>query len=334
MPTNHPIIVVLDDFERSAHTFAPAKAWAAIESNAMVHVHTSSLRGAPLIAAIEDAQVIVLMRDRTPIDEALLAQLPRLKYIVFTGARNGLIDMAAVTKRGIHVSYTEFGPSKDATAELTIALLLASFKRLDLHLQTAGSARVDAWRPGPVFQMPKLVRGATLGLIGLGAIGSKVATIAQAMGMPIVTWSPNMTPERAQAQSAKAVSLPELLATSDVVSLHMVLAPATRHLIAKDRLLQMKKGAVLINTSRSGLIDETALIAALSSGHLSCAAVDVFDVEPVPVDYPLTKAPNVITTPHLGFVIEPVYENFWAGVTEALQAWLSNQVLPRPYLGD
>lgn len=267
MQKNNPVIVVLDDFEQSAYAFAPIGAWAAIESKAIVRMYSAPMRGAALIDAIKDADVLVLMRDRTPIDEALLAQLPLLKAIVFTGARNGQIDMTAVTKRGIRVSCTEFGPSKDATAELTIALLLASFKRLDLHLQTAGSTRPDAWRPGPIFKMPRLVRGATLGLIGLGAIGSKVANIALAMGMHIITWSPNMTPQRAQAQSAKSVSLDGLLASSDIVSLHLVLAPSTRHLIAKDRLSQMKKGAVLINTSRSGLIDEKALFNALSDGQ-------------------------------------------------------------------
>jgi phosphoglycerate dehydrogenase-like enzyme len=326
-----PQIVVLDDYERSAEQYMD---WVPIRAQADVQIHQQPLKGELLVAAIKSADVVVLIRDRTPFSAALLAQLPVLKYLVFTGGRNGLLDVAALKARGIPVSHTEFGPSKDATAELTIALLMAAMKRLDLVLQTAGKSGLQSWRPGDAkgqFVMPRLLSGATLGLVGLGAIGGKVAQIALALGMKVQTWSPNMTVERAAGLGVQFASLDDLLATSDAISLHLVLAPSTRHIVNAARLGQMKSSAVLINTSRSGLVDEGALAEALAKGKIAAAATDVFDVEPVPMGYPLTQAPNMITTPHLGFVCDPVYQNFWSGVNEALTAWLISQPLPRPY---
>jgi phosphoglycerate dehydrogenase-like enzyme len=141
-----------------------------------------------------------------------------------------------------------------------------------------------------------------------------------------------MTPERAAEHGVEFVALDQLIATSDAISLHLVLAASTRHIMNTERLAQMKPSAVLVNTSRSGLVDEQALAIALKEGRISAAAVDVFDVEPVPKGYALTQVPNLISTPHLGFVCEPVYENFWSGVSEALTAWLNKRPLPRPYV--
>jgi phosphoglycerate dehydrogenase-like enzyme len=328
---NKPQIVVLDDYECSAEQYMD---WAAIRALADVQMHHQPLIGEALVAAAKHAQVVVLIRDRTPFTAALLARLPALKYLVFTGGRNGLLDVAALKARGIPVSHTEFGPSKDATAELTIALLMAAMKRMDLVLQTAGKSGLRSWRPGNAqgqFVMPRLLSGATLGLVGLGAIGGKVAHVAKALGMKVQTWSPNMTAERAASHGVQFAPLDELMASSDAISLHLVLAPTTKHIVNAARLAQMKASAVLINTSRSGLVDELALAAALASGQIAAAATDVFDVEPVPAGYPLVQAPNMITTPHLGFVCEPVYQNFWSGVNEALTAWLHDKPLPRPY---
>ncbi len=326
-----PQIVVLDDYERSAEQYMD---WAPIRMRADVQMYQHPLIGDALVAAIKNAQVVVLIRDRTPFTAALLAQLPALKYLVFTGGRNGLLDVTALKARGIPISHTEFGPSKDATAELTIALLMAAMKRMDLVLQTAGKSGLQSWRPGNTagqFVMPRLLSGAMLGLVGLGAIGGKVAHVAKALGMKVQTWSPNMTAERAANHGVQFAPLDELMATSDAVSLHLVLAASTKHIVNSARLAQMKSSAVLINTSRSGLVDEAALAIALAQGQIAAAATDVFDVEPVPAGYPLVQAPNMITTPHLGFVCEPVYQNFWSGVNEALMAWLSNKPLPRPY---
>jgi phosphoglycerate dehydrogenase-like enzyme len=325
---SQPNIVVLDDYERSAERMMD---WAAIKAQAKVTMHQAPLVGEALVSAIVDADVLVLIRDRTPITKALVAQLPRLKYLIFTGGRNGLLDTAALASRGIPVSHTAFGPSKDATVELTIALLMAATKRVDLVLQTAGKDGVASWRPSS-FVMPRLLNGSTLGLIGLGAIGAKVASVAKALGMQVQAWSPNMTPERAAEHGVAFVGLDQLITTSDAISLHLVLAASTRHIMNAERLAKMKPSAVLVNTSRSGLVDEQALAQALNEKRISAAAVDVFDVEPVPKGYALTQAPNLISTPHLGFVCEPVYENFWAGVNEALTAWLNKAPLPRPYV--
>jgi phosphoglycerate dehydrogenase-like enzyme len=326
-----PQIVVLDDYERSAEQYMN---WAPIRAQADVQIYQQPLIGDALIEAIKRAAVVVLIRDRTPFTAALLSKLPLLKYLVFTGGRNGLLDVAALKARGIPVSHTEFGPSKDATAELTIALLMAAMKRLDLVLQTAGKSGLQSWRPGNArgqFVMPRLLNGATLGLVGLGAIGAKVAHVAKALGMKVQAWSPNMTAERAQSHGVEFASLDSLMATSDAISLHLVLAASTKHIVNATRLSQMKSSAVLINTSRSGLVDELALANALSAGQIAAAATDVFDIEPVPAGYSLVQAPNLLTTPHLGFVCEPVYQNFWSGVNEALTAWLDNKPLPRPY---
>jgi phosphoglycerate dehydrogenase-like enzyme len=332
--SNRPHIVVLDDYERSAEQYLD---WAMIRQQASVSLHQEPLVGERLIVALKTADVVILIRDRTPFTKALIDQLPMLKYVVFTGGRNNLIDMNALNARSIPVSHTEFGPSKEATAELTIALLMATMKRLDLVLQTAGKvnqAGTQSWRPGNVdgqFVMPRLLNGATLGLVGLGSIGTKVAEVAKALGMNVQTWSPNMTQERAASHGVNYAPLDELFATSDAISLHLVLAATTKHIVNAKCLAQMKPTAVLINTSRSGLVDEVALANALTNRQLASAATDVFDVEPVPFGYPLVQAPNLITTPHLGFVCDPVYRNFWVGVDQAITAWLAGQPLPRPY---
>jgi phosphoglycerate dehydrogenase-like enzyme len=334
--TSRPQVVILDDYERSAKRMAD---WTSINAKADVRVYEQPLIGQALVDAIKIAQVLVLVRDRTPVTKALLDQLPHLKYLIFTGARNGLLDTTALAARAIPVSHTEFGPSKEATAELTIALLMAAMKRFDLVLQTAGKLGADSWRPAGgsganagEFVMPRLLNGAVLGLIGLGSIGSKVASVAKVLGMQVKAWSPNMTPDRASSLGVEYTSLDSLLTTSDVVSLHLVLAASTRHIMNEQRLGLMKSSAVLINTSRSGLVDEQALAQALKRGQIAAAAVDVFDVEPVPPRYPLTQAPNLISTPHLGFVCQPVYEKFWVGVTQALSAWLEGEPLPRLYV--
>jgi phosphoglycerate dehydrogenase-like enzyme len=336
-----PLVVVLDDFENASTRYAPQNSWAVLKDHVDVKIYTEPLRGPALVQALKDAHIVVLVRDRTPFLSELINKLSNLRYVIFTGARNNLLDAKLLKERLIPVSSTETGPSKEATAELTIGLLLACYKRLDRHLQTAGTSIVDSWRPGPEFILPRLIHGSTLGLVGLGGIGSKVCSIALAMGMKVNAWSPNLTPQRAQSVGAKAVSFETLLTDSDAISLHLVLSAATRGLFGAREFAQMKQGSVFINTSRSGLVDESALINALNSQHLRAAGIDVFDTEPVPAQYPLTNANNFISTPHLGFVCEDSMQQFWSGVTQAIKVWLTvrdlsyqEQIvqLPRPYL--
>jgi phosphoglycerate dehydrogenase-like enzyme len=316
-----PRVVVLDDYEESLRKTAD---WGPVEALADVSFHVERLRGDALMKAIGDAEAIVVVRDRTPFKAELIARLPKLKLFVFTGARNTQFDAAAMAARGILVGCTEMGESKASTAELTWALILAAAKRLEAYM---GLVRKGGWRDaGP---LPAVLAGERLGVVGYGGIGARVGKVGQAFGMDVVTWSPNMTPERASAGGTTAVSLEELLATSKVVSLHLVPAEATRKLINAPRLASMRPDSILVNTARAALIDMAALPGALDAGRPSIAALDVYDDEPLARDSPLAKRANVVLTPHLGFVNDPVFGKFGPGVVENLLAWLQGKPITR-----
>ena len=318
-----PKIVVLGDLEQGLRRLGN---WQTVDAQADVTAHHLPLQGSELVAALHDADVAVLVRDRTPFDAALLAQLPKLRYLVFTGSRNSTIDLAAFEARGVPVSHTEWGPSKDSTCELTWALILAATRQLE---QQTALLRRGQWRSSTAEPLAGVLHGQTLGLIGLGEIGGRVAKVGQALGMKVVTWSPRMTAERATEKGATFVPLDELLATSKVVSLHLVATASTTKLLNADKLALMQADSLLVNTSRSALVDSAALVKALEKGQPGFAALDVFDTEPLPLSDPLRQLPNVLLTPHLGFVTEPVYQRFAAGVTECLEAWLAGKTLVR-----
>ena len=267
----------------------------------------------------------MLVRDRTPFRADLIERLPKLRYVIFTGARNTALDTAALAARGIPVSHTDWGPSKESTCELTWALILAASKRLEAKFAVM---RAGGWRDDR--PLPSVLAGERIGLIGLGEIGGRVARVASAFGMQVIAWSPRMTPERAADKGATAVSLEELLSTSKVVSLHLVPTDQTRRLLNAERLARMREDAILVNTSRSALIDMPSLLAALRAGRPAMAALDVYDEEPLAADHPLRSLPNVVLTPHIGFVSQPVFEAFARGVTECLQAWLRDEPIVRP----
>jgi phosphoglycerate dehydrogenase-like enzyme len=316
-----PKVVVLDDYERSLRRTAD---WSAVDARADVKVYHERLRGAALLDAIADADAIVVVRDRTPLKAELLEKLPKLKLFLFTGARNTQYDAAALKARGIPVGSTEMGDSKASTTEITWALILAAAKRLEAY---TALVRKGGWRDeGP---LPSTLAGERLGVIGLGSIGSRVAQVGKAFGMEVAAWSPHMTPERAEQGGAKAVSLEELLATSKVVTLHLVPSAETRKLLDAKRLATMRKDSILVNTARSALVDMAALAQALAEGRPGMAALDVYDDEPVPADFPLAKRANVVLTPHLGFVNEPVFAKFGPGVVANLLAWLDGKPLAR-----
>jgi phosphoglycerate dehydrogenase-like enzyme len=315
--------VVVGDTEQALRRLGN---WQTIEGHAQVSMHAGPLSGQPLVDALKDADAVVLLRDRTPFDAALLAQLPKLRYVIFTGSRNSTIDLPALAARGIPVSCTDWGPSKDSTCEMTWSLILGAARQLE---QQTALLRHGQWRSGTAEPLARVLHGQTLGLIGLGEIGGRVAKVGQALGMDVITWSPRMTPERAAAQGVTAVSLEDLLTRSHVVSLHLVVTPATRHLLNAERLALMRPDSLLVNTSRSALIDSTALVKALEKGRPGFAALDVFDVEPLPLNDPLRQLSNVLLTPHLGFVAEPVFQRFADGVTECLEAWLAGKPLAR-----
>jgi phosphoglycerate dehydrogenase-like enzyme len=329
-------IVVLDDWEQNFKKQTTSQAdWQVIDANASVTIHSDTLRGSALVEALQHADAVVLMRDRTPLKADFIAQLSNLKYVVFTGTRNTQIDFEALAVRGILVGCTAFGPSKENTCEITWGLILGAVKQLETNFALM---RNGQWRDASGTQPMAILSGQRLGVIGLGEIGGRVAQVGLAFGMEVVCWSPNMTPERAAAKGVKSVSLDELLTTSKVVSLHIVPSPATKHFMNAERLGLMRSDAVLVNTSRATLIDMDALQASLvkaALGQSGCgfAGIDVYDEEPVPADHPLRKLSNALLTPHVGFVCEPVFKNFDNGVAECLAAWVQGKPLVRVTTG-
>lgn len=320
---NLPNVVILGDYERALRRFSN---WTKVDQLCQIAIYHEPLYGEALYEAVKDADVIVLVRDRTPINEALIARLPKLKLFMFTGKRNGTLDASALISRNIPIACTPGGPSKETTTELTWALILGASKQLLTQNHLVRSA---SWRDE--LSVLPMLSGERLGIIGLGSIGSSVARVGKAFGMELVTWSPNMTAERAAAQDAKSVSLEELLKTSKVVSLHLVAGPNTKGLIGAEALAMMRPDAVLVNTSRSALIDTQALQDALAVGRPGQAAIDVFDTEPLPANDILRNTPNLLTTPHLGFVAEPVFAMFSKGIVDTLEAWVDQKPIPHPF---
>jgi len=319
-----PSIVILGDYERALRRFSN---WDALEQKATLTIHHEPLREDALYEAVKDADAIAIVRDRAPLNEAMIARLPKLKFLMFTGERNGTLEASALVARNIPMACSPGGPSKETTAELTWALILGASKRLveQNHLLASGG-----WRD-QLSVLPMLA-GERLGVMGLGSIGSRVARVGAAFGMEVVTWSPRMTPERAAAENAKSVSLDELLKTSKIVTMHLVAGPGTKGLISADQLALMRSDSILVNTSRAALINMGDLQKALALGRPGQAAIDVFDVEPLPEKDPLRNTPNLLATPHLGFIAEPIFATFAKGIIETLEAWLDQKPVPHPFL--
>ena len=318
-----PNIVILGDYERALRRFSN---WDKLDALGKLTIHHEPLRDEALYEAVKDADAIAIVRDRAPLNEAMIARLPKLKFLMFTGERNGTLDSAALIARNIPIGVTPGGPSKETTAELTWALILGASKRLVEENKLISSG---GWRDE--LSVLPMLSGERLGVMGLGSIGSRVARVGAAFGMEIVTWSPRMTPERAATENAKSVSLEELLKTSKIVTMHLVAGPGTKGLISADQLALMRPDSILVNTSRSALINMADLQTALKSGRPGQAAVDVFDIEPLPENDPLRNTPNLLVTPHLGFIAEPIFETFSKGITATLEAWLEDRPIPYPF---
>jgi phosphoglycerate dehydrogenase-like enzyme len=315
-----PRIAVCDDYERA---LAFGADWDTIRSRAEVVVFDRPFGGRQqAIEALADFDAVCLVRERTPFPAEVVAALPRLKFLAFTGERNLAVDHLAAAGRGIPVSFTPFGPSKSSTAELTWALILAAAKRVTV---ADAGVRRGHWRGdahGAAYPLPVNLEGERLGLVGLGQIGSRVAAVGRAFGMEVVAWSPNLDNERAQAGGATRVSKEELFETSAIVSLHLVLSDRTRGIVGSADLARMRSDAVLVNTSRAALVDEAALIEALGRGRPGLAGLDVFGIEPLPAGAPVVSLPNTVLTPHLGYVNDKVFAAFRQGLADALLAWL------------
>jgi phosphoglycerate dehydrogenase-like enzyme len=308
-----PRCVILDDYQDAALRSAD---WSALEGRVRVEPLREHLSPEQLPAAIGDAEIVVAMRERTRFDAATLAKLPALKLLITTAMRNASIDMAATKARGITVCGTPSVPNP--TPELAWGLLLALARQIPQEHANlrAGGAQ---WQTSLGFDLARK----TIGIIGLGNIGQVIARYARAFDMSVLAWSPNLTAERCEAAGARlAPSLDALMAESDVVTLHMVLAPSTRGMIGAREIGLMKPGALLMNTSRGPLVDAAALQAALREGRIGGAAVDVFEEEPLPADSPWRSLPNLVTTPHLGYVSADNYRKYFTGVVEDIDGWL------------
>jgi len=312
-------IVVIDDFENALSIL---KNSSVVQEKATIDIYSDRLLGDDLLKALKPADVLVMNRDRTPLRKPLIDQLPNLKYVVFTGSRNLLVDYDVLEQKNIPISFTEFGPSKETTVELTWALILAAYKRVSEQSDLITQGK---WRNNHSV-LPALI-GERLGVLGLGNIGAKVAKVGVAFGMDVVTWSPNMTPERAAQHGVTAVSKEELLSTSKIVTLHLVPGETTRGIINADTLSLMRKDSLIVNTSRSTLINTQDLVLALKNGQPGMAALDVYDDEPLPMDHPFRQLSNILMTPHLGFVSEPVYKRLSQGALMAVEAWLKGDTL-------
>jgi phosphoglycerate dehydrogenase-like enzyme len=253
------------------------------------------------------------MRERTPLPRTVIERLPQLKLIVSTGPRNASIDMAAAEEMGIRVTGT--GYRSTPTIEMTWALILASARHI---VRESNSVRNGGWQTS----VGRELDGRVLGVLGLGNIGGQVARIGLAFGMKLIAWSQNLTPEIAAAAGATLVTKDELFRQADVVSIHLILSRRTRGLVGAADLALMKPTSWLINTSRGPIVDESALIQALSSRVIAGAALDVYDAEPLPADHPFRTLDNVLATPHLGYVGEDLYRTFYGDAAISIGAWL------------
>lgn len=255
---------------------------------------------------------ILAMRERTPFPRSLIERLPNLKLLITTGERNRGIDAAACAERGITFSGT---PSFGApTVEITWGLIISLARKFPSE---TASLRDLKWQSG----LGTTLEGKTLGVVGLGKLGSKVAKVGQALGMKVIAWSQNLTDETAAAQGATRVDKATLFAEADVVTLHLILSERSRGVVGAAELAAMKPTAFLVNTSRGPLVDQDALIAALKGGKIAGAGIDVFDIEPLPAGHPILGAPNTLLTPHLGYSTEENYRRYFAGAVEAIEAF-------------
>jgi phosphoglycerate dehydrogenase-like enzyme len=304
-------IAILDDYQQVALSFVD---WSPVQEKAALTVFSDTIADEnALVQRLFPFQVVCVMRERTPFPRRLLEQLPNLKLIVSTGQRNASIDMTAAAELGIAIAPT--GYYGGGAPELTWGLLLA----LARHIPAENLAlRSGGWQ----HSIGTDLKGKTIGIVGLGHIGSQIASYARAFDMNIFAWSENLTIEKASTAGATLVSKDALFSHSDFISIHLLLSPRSKGIITAKELGLMKPTAFLINTSRGPLIDEPALISALQQKKIAGAALDVFDQEPLPLDHPFRKLENVLCTPHIGYVTADTYRIFYQDTVKAIMEWL------------
>ncbi|CAH0343168.1 D-2-hydroxyacid dehydrogenase family protein [Rhizobium sp. CECT 9324] len=304
-------IAILDDYQDVALSLAD---WSLLGNDCeIVRFDRNMVSEDDAVRALAGFDVLCLMRERMALPASLISRLPLLKLIVVTGARVRTIDMDAAVACGVTVCHTHAGESTYATPELAWGLILSlarSIPEEDARVHQGGWQRT----------IGSVIGGKTLGLVGLGKLGSRMVPIAKAFGMNVIAWSENLTEERAAEVGARRVDKETLFRDADVVSLHLILGERSRHIVSRHEIGLMKPGAYLINTSRGPLIEEKALLDALHGGRIK-AGLDVFDIEPLPIDHPLRTAPNTVLTPHLGYVTEGAYTAFYRDAVENIAQW-------------
>jgi phosphoglycerate dehydrogenase-like enzyme len=305
-------VAILDDYQEAALRLAD---WASLHPQAQITaINTHIADREALAKRLHDCDAVVAMRERTPFPDALFQRLPNLKLLVTAGMRNAAIDLEAAQARGIAVCGTDMLPYP--TAELAWGLILALARNI---AREDRAMREGGWQTTIGIGL----RGKTLGLLGLGKLGTQVGAIGKAFGMNIIAWSQNLDETRAAAAGARRVDKAALFADSDIVSVHLVLGERTRGLVGREDLARMKKTAFLVNTSRGPIVDEAALIAALAERRIAGAAIDVYDAEPLPADHKLRGLANTVLTPHLGYVTEENYRLVYGQAVEAIAAYLA-----------
>jgi phosphoglycerate dehydrogenase-like enzyme len=312
--TNVIRVAILDDYQNVSLEMADWSPFAGRAAITVFNDHLSDFDA--VVERLLPFDVLCVMRERTPLPQAVIERLPRLKLIASTGLRNAAIDVEAAAERGIEVAHT--GYDGRPTIEMTWALILASMRHVALenaHLRAGGWQRT----------MGDSLYGKTLGVLGLGNIGSEVARIGLAFGMEVIAWSQNLTADKAHACGARLVSNEELFRNADIVTIHIVLSERTKGLVGAAELRAMKPSARLINTSRGPIVDEPALIDVLRERRIAGAALDVFDIEPLPTDHPFRSFDNVLCTPHIGYVARDLYRTFYGDTVKNITRWLGDR---------
>jgi phosphoglycerate dehydrogenase-like enzyme len=304
-------VALLDDFQDVGRTIGP---WSRLGDRAQVTAFTATIAGEDaLAAALEPFGVIVAMRERTAFRRSLIERLPNLRLLVTTGMTNAAIDLAALRDQGVTVCGT--GSSVAPTLELTWALILAVSRHVceeDFAIRSGGWQHTIG---------PELA-GRTLGLVGLGRIGTLMVPVAQAFGMEVIAWSQHLSAADARAAGAQRVEKAALFGRADFVSIHYKLSERSVGIVGAAEIEAMKRTAFLVNTSRGPLVDLDALLAALRGGRIGGAALDVYDEEPLPLDHPIRAAPRTVLSPHIGYVATGSYERWWREVVEDVEAFL------------
>src|SRR5438874_5269264 len=310
---------ILDDYLDVALKVAD---WSKVSDRVDVTVFNQPFANTETAArALKDFEIICAMRERTPFPRTMFAALPNLKLMITSGMRNAAIDMEAAKDHKVTLCGTQWG--RDPTAPLTMGLILELTRNIGRE-----NARMHAGEPLQKF-VGMEIEGRTLGVIGLGKLGTKVSRLAQAFGMNVIAWSPNLTPEKCKEAGVGYASKEELFSTADIVTIHVVLGPRSRGLVGRDDLLRMKPTAYIVNTARGPIIDETALLEVLQQKKIAGAAVDVFSVEPLPVDHPFRKLDNMLVTPHLGYVTEETFRAHYGQMVEGIDAWFNGEPVRR-----